>query len=348
MTKPFTPFIRFESYIFLLAVLLFAGSGCKKSSSPAPVKAADIYVSGTITASNNVTVAAYWKNGVITLLEDGSVNSFATGIALNGHDVYVSGAITSATGKFIATVWKNGVATKLTDGTVGSEAEAITINGSDVYVAGYAANDIGSVSAVYWKNNVPVYLTGVSALAITINGGDIYVAGSSVNYTLSRGDLTTYWKNTVATALPDPLPGFNNGFANGIAVSGNDVYMVGNDGKGEFWKNGFAAPFSGGQDADPWAIALSGADIYIGGGGYGVNNVLVATIWKNGTAIQLSDGTSNAAAYAIVINGKNVYAAGYTTDKGNNAVPTLWKNSAAVSFLYKGYLTGIAIVHVQQ
>ncbi len=346
LTNPFTISFRFELCVFLSVFVFFAGTGCKKSSNPVPKKAADVYVSGYITALNNNNVAAYWKNGVITVIGDSTVFSIATGIALNGQDVYVSGAAISATGNFIATVWKNGVPTKLTNGAESAEATAVTINGSDIYVAGYATNNVGVISAAYWKNNMPVYLTGTVAQAITINGGDVYAAGSSTHLNGVTGgyvNLTTYWKNGVATILPNPLPGFINGFADGIAVSGNDVYMVGYDDQGEYWKNGTAMPLTGGQGANPWAIALSGNDVYIAGQVNNANNFFVATLWKNGTAAPLSDGTSNAVAFSITINGSDVYTAGYTS-KGNKPIPTYWQNSRPVSFKYIGSLTGIAVV----
>ncbi|NDV42243.1 Ig-like domain-containing protein [Flagellimonas sediminis] len=55
----------------------------------------------------------------------------------------------------------------------------------------------------------------------------------------------------------------------------------------------------------------------------------VATLWKNGIAQELSDGTSDAEARSIFVDGANVYVAGYVKNANDKYVATLWKNGVA-------------------
>ena len=48
------------------------------------------------------------------------------------------------------------------------------------------------------------------------------------------------------------------------------------------------------------AVALAGADVYVAGYEQS-GNTSVATVWKNGAATALTDGTREARAYALVL-----------------------------------------------
>jgi hypothetical protein len=53
----------------------------------------------------------------------------------------------------------------------------------------------------------------------------------------------------------------------------------------------------------------------------------IATQWKNGTATNLTDGTSYADANAIAVDDSgNAYVGGDTTSASNYSVATYWKN----------------------
>lgn len=87
------------------------------------------YATGICTNGNDVYVvgyspngAMYWKNGTETKLGDGSQNSNAYAITLQGSDIYVVG---NDDAKLGATLWKNGVAS--TFGPVISRATGIAV-----------------------------------------------------------------------------------------------------------------------------------------------------------------------------------------------------------------------------
>jgi len=179
----------------------------------------------------------------------------------------------------------------------------------------------------YWKNGEMIQLTDgktdAGALAIATSGNDEYIAG--YQYNTAGETVATYWKNKKAVTLTD---GKTYAKAADICVSGPNVHVIGNDGsKAMYWKNGVATSF--GEHAKLYAIAISGADVYIAG--YQINDQgeYVATCWKNGKAKALTDGKKSAEANAIAISGNDVYVAGFKIDAEGKEVAMYWKNGEA-------------------
>jgi hypothetical protein len=151
---------------------------------------------------------------------------------------------------------------------------------------------------------------------------DVYVSGSleGVN------QQAAYWKNGVLNQLTQS-PAFAN--ANGIAVHGNDVYVVGlaisaNIVHAVYWKNGVITTLSSlTKNSSAAAIAFQGNDMYVVG-----SDSSRATIWKNGVPTFLPHGY---AASAIAINGTDVYVAGYT-QFANKDTAAYWKNGIITRF----------------
>jgi uncharacterized membrane protein len=152
-----------------------------------------------------------------------------------------------------------------------------------------------------------------------VSSADVYVAGYTTFGFISPTNIATYWKNGVPTKLTD---GTYSSEAYAIAVSGDDVYVVGE--YGAFWKNGVATSLPGSVDAD--AIVVNGIDIYIAGEEMTANGVYVAAYWKNGIAHNLTDGSTNSFARAIAINGDDIYVAGYIKAAGGGYLAAYWKN----------------------
>lgn len=159
---------------------------------------------------------------------------------------------------------------------------------------------------------------------------DILVSGYESG--LSSGPLYTkalYWVNGMPIFLTDYGTG---SVASCIASSGNDIYVGGWEGYGQYqvaeiWKNGVAAALtSQSQTAEVNALAISGNDVYAAGFvNTGGNNM--AAYWKNGVLTTLTDGTVSGCATSIAISGSNVYIAGYLTNAfQTKSQALLWKN----------------------
>ncbi len=125
-------------YLFL-ALIAFSLTACKKLSDSGKnlVKAPiNVYVAGKVLAQNGNIVAAYWKNGVLTKVQDTSYNSAAESITVVGSDVYMVGYYLDA-GVNKPIYWKNGrpviLASDNTDIT-SNIAGSITVNGNNIYM----------------------------------------------------------------------------------------------------------------------------------------------------------------------------------------------------------------------
>jgi hypothetical protein len=214
-------------------------------------------------------------NGTATTLPppSGMANCGAAAIAVSGSDVYVVGTAWSSDIDERATYWVNGAATLLTMPgglTVDYYADGIVVSGGDVYVSGYADSGTGNDTAVSWANSgwattLPLpsgwLLEDYTANGITVSGSDVYVAGGGVNNVGS--ETAAYWMNGTPTTLPMPgnMPNSSaTSYADGIAISGSNVYTVGYAGQtAAYWVNDGAAtllPMPSGM-YESWAHAIA-------------------------------------------------------------------------------------------
>lgn len=287
----------------------------------------DVYIAGYDVDTQNVLVAALWKNGVMQKLTDGlvvdyengySISASANDVAVSGGDVYVAGFENE-----VARLWKNGVLQELTvDTGRPSSATAIYISAGDVYVAGSKT----------WKNGHVLYAheSGYGN-SVFVSEGDVYVA--------SRVDHdAVLWKNGVAHELPG-REGGGDATANSVYVSAGDVYVAG--WKGFFhdngtaylmavlWKNGEEMPLTGMSDGEAEAnsVFVSDANVYVAGR---VDNY--AVFWKNGVMQKLTDGNCQAIANSVCVSdGGDVYVAGF-----ENGIARLWINGVVQNFIAGG------------
>lgn len=262
----------------------------------------DVYVSGygDKTATNTNSIPLLWKNGVATELPTtGGIGGFTQAIATNGTDVYVVGYENGTTTK--ATIWKNGVASYLpldvSYNLYSGRAMSVAVSGNDVYVVGFKTNSTGNTIAV-WKNGVYSAITDGTKYAqgnsIAVSGNDVYVLGT-LDYT------NTVWKNGVATAFVES--GKTN-YLNTVFASNNNIYIGGYEASAggvynaKIFKNG--APTTVAENAVLNKLFVNGNDTYAVGYQIATPHD-IATVWKNGTATKLSDGTKQANAMGVFV-----------------------------------------------
>ena len=257
----------------------------------------DVYVVGYEIEADASSTGKFWKNGALeNFSKDVSAAQLSDVEVFNG-DVYVAGVGYDGPERFAA-YWKNGVSVKLPG--FGGWARSITVSGNDVYVAGSFYQNTRLVPA-YWKNGVPTIVgdgtvDGI-AYGIAVSGNDVYVVGDEVvnNLTMSR-----YWKNDVQVGVTS-----NKVFSmlSGVAVSNNSVYVVGREIAGTsrllYWNNILKTvngPASYGS-----AVRIVNNDVYLSGG-FNNGSKDVASYWKNGDQVILSDGTGNATTTSIFVS----------------------------------------------
>jgi hypothetical protein len=330
-----------------IIICIFSACGKKQNSNPStPNPTADVYLAGGVVANTGFSEAVYWKNGVaVKLVTDSSSNSGAVSIAVSGSNVCVAGYVT-VNGTEAPVYWENGVIKSLPNAAMQIFPHSIAISGNDVYFVGVIFGN-GTETAAYWKNGVLNTLlsteTYSSARAIFVSGNDIYIAGTTISNSIDHG---TYWKNGVATVFPDILSQ-----ATDITVNGNDVYVADNSvaywKNGVHTKmtlgNNIVTGISNG-------IAVSGNGVYLTGFGFTANQETVATYWKNdGTTnvtsqVSLSAPSNGASSGAVIaLNGSDVYIAGQFANNYNS----YWKNGSFIPVTGKPgsvFISGMAIL----
>ncbi len=232
-----------------------AASGMTSSVANAiAVSGGNVYVAGSASSSAGIGTAVLWVNGTATTLSppSGMTGSVANAIVVSGGDVYAVGTAWSSDIEKWAAYWVNGAATLLPRPgglTVDYYANGIVVSGGDVYVSGYTDFGNGGIgTAISWANggwattlSLPSgwLFEDYTANGITVSGSDVYVAGGGVN---SMGNkAAAYWMNGTPTTLPMPgdMPNSSAGsYADGITISGSDVYTVGYAGQtAAYWVN---------------------------------------------------------------------------------------------------------------
>lgn len=337
------------SYV-LFALIIFSVISCKKNLGPVKTGVnPDVYVAGNVVAANGNRVAAYWKNGTLSILADSSYASIANYITIAGTDVYITGWVTRASGVVEAACWKNGQRYYLTygdTGLTGSSANSVAVDGSNVYVAGTA--NLKSIQfAVLWVNGAITYLgpgAGASyannqstwTTGLAVNGGNVYVTGEVQN-PASPSYTATYWLNGTAKSLADPFFLTN---VSGIIFKGNDMYMSGTvttNGVNSpaYWENGKLNTITGLGNA--LSISVDNNNIYLGGTIINSsNNAEQAIYWKNGVATLVGGAATLSYVSAISAYDNNVGMAGAFGGHPasywlNGSFVTLTGNSAACS-----------------
>lgn len=109
----------------------------------------DVYIVGSIINSNGSQTPKYWKNGIETILQNGSK---ASRISVVGSDVFIAGDNLQN-----AIYWKNGLVNQLAlEANSLTESTCIAIAKSgDVYVTGAVYNVTGGQrGSLLWKNGI--------------------------------------------------------------------------------------------------------------------------------------------------------------------------------------------------
>lgn len=118
----------------------------------------DVYICGR-EMTEGVSIAKYWKNGIEFDLSDGTINSGASRVVVEGEDVYVTGYEELRKDFYIPVFWKNGVKQILTEEMLHGYNPVIAVSQGDTYII---ANLFYGNEDLYLKNNQAFYFNGNS------------------------------------------------------------------------------------------------------------------------------------------------------------------------------------------
>ena len=283
------------------------------SSSPSQIFIAgtDVYITG-VCKREVIIQSGYWKNGEWHTFD--TISQYGTSktaediaVAANG-DVYITGTRfereTDTSLKHYSGYWLNGIWHDLPvpSNFIRSSTEGIIIDDGNVYIGGrYSDSNPDNSYPCYWVNGMRHELP--------INGGIIRDSHVNKGIAVSGGKVYTlhgysgYWINDIWHELPQ------KGEYNGIAVSGDDVYVIGFVDNCGYWHNEewheLPKPVSS-TCISPWSIAVFDRDVYITGRYSGTDGINHPCYWRNGILHLLAEPTDAAGSFAVAVAMANV------------------------------------------
>jgi len=322
---------RFSLYLRLLGLLLALLPLAVRAQAPAPSVGTILNPDGTVRA--------------------GTQGSFdATGYELSygpGGEPLLWPAGTMAPG------WNAVGAPGAPNGVSGS-IHALAVSGTDVYVGGsfsqaggIAANRVAKWNGTSWSSLGTGLANGVNdaVFALVVSGPDVYVGGYFTRAGVVAANRVAKWNGTSWSSLGIGAANGVNAFVNALAVSGPDVYVGGSftqaggvaanqvaKWNGTAWSSlgmGITNGVGGIVNVSVRALAVSGADVYVGGtfsqaGGIVANSVAKwnGTSWSSlGTGpangVDVGSGISNV--LALAVSGTDVYVGGFFDRAGGIA-----------------------------
>ncbi|MDD2921204.1 MAG: hypothetical protein PHQ36_02865, partial [Anaerolineales bacterium] len=302
----------------------------------------NVYVTGNFTDAGNIPAADYiakWDGANWSALGsngagNGAIPYSAYSVAVDGSgNVYVGGWFTYVSNgavydytaakiaKWNGSTWSGLGSNGAGGGSLNGDVYAIAVDGSGNVYAGGAFTNVNNSGVVIPEADYIAKWDGMNWSALGNNGAGVGALGGGVNaIAVSGTDVYVGGYFTDAAGLPA---------ADRIAKwDGANWSALGNNG----------APGNGSISSGYVnAIAVSGANVYVGGNFYDVNN--------NGAALPTADyvakwdgtnwsalgsnganGALNYTVYSILINGTNVYVAGsFTNAAGLGAADYLAK-----------------------
>ncbi|MDR1841715.1 MAG: S8 family serine peptidase, partial [Holophagales bacterium] len=318
--------------------LLWGGYFCTQATSVTSifVSGNDVYAVGQIATlfedGHHEFVGKLWKNGVEQEL-DNCILPFSVHVSDSG-DVYVTGQQPDQSGDIgCGALWKNGRIIQTFGNSSWTNPYSVFVSCDDVYVVGnnYENPFDANGSAFLWKNGESLTLGKDSrARSFFVSGNDVYICGILIPPGYNQGDyqFAALWKTTteLTPAITYILDGGNHSTAYSVFVSGEDVYVAGENGNQNMvWLGAVQDHLS------PDFIITEGA---------------TAKLWKNGVRHDLGklvNQTEWSSARAVYVSGNDIFAAGqmYRPDF-NYAYSVLWKNSVAQQLSDSFYNTNVA------
>jgi hypothetical protein len=300
----------------------------------------DLYAGGDFTTAGGIaaTNIAKWDGSTWSALGSGvsgGLGQYSGGVlamAASGSSLYAGGPFSIAGGNpaFGVAKWKRGIWSGFGSGMDG-EVEALAVSGGDLYMGGgftKVFSTAGGTAANYiakWNGNSWSALgSGMDdrVYALAVSGSNVYAGGDFTNAGGVAANFVAKWNGNSWSALGS---GMNSTVA-ALAVSGSNLYAGGYFTRaggstvnyiakwnGSSWSHmgtGLAGS-PGGVLPNVFALAVSGDNLYAGGGFKTAGGIPAANIakWDGSTWSALGSGMDNIV-YALAVSGSDLYAGG--------------------------------------
>jgi hypothetical protein len=237
---------------------------------------------------------------------NGALNGTVLCFAVSGTNLYVGGDFTNAAGipeadyvaKWNGSAWSALGSNGSGNGALNGDVNALAVSGTSVYVGGLFSDTAGIAEA----DNIAKWDGGWSALGSNGSGDGAILGGISA-LAVSGNDLYVggFFSNATGIAEADNIAKWN----------GSAWSAVGSNGSG-----------NGAINAQVYALALSGSNLYVGGlftdaaGFQEADNIALwnGSAWSALGSNNSGDGALNGGVGRIAISSTNVYVAGTFTD----------------------------------
>jgi hypothetical protein len=330
------------------------------------VSGANLYAAGWFTTAGGspANYVAKWDGSAWSALGLG-LNDRVLALAVSGANLYAGGWFTMAGGSpanYIArwdgSAWSS--AWSVFGSGLNGGVFALAASGANLYAGGWftkaggsPANYIAKWNGSGWSAlglglSGPVYSLTASG-ANLYAGGDFTTAGGSPAFGIARWDGSAW----------SPLGSGFIGRIYALAVSGANLYVGGgvtNSGGGPLgggftnaggsssnyiigrWDGSAWSALGSGLNGDVFALAVSGANLYVGGGFTTAGGAPATNIarWDGSAWSALGSGL-NGGVSALAVSGTNLYVGGWFTNVGGLAANYIAKwNGSAWSTLGSG------------
>lgn len=258
----------------------------------------------------------------------------ASGVAGGYFTVTVGPGTTENTGSI--TVKNSSTGETLTIAVTQSPPDGVAVTGVtlDATELTLTVGDVATLQAtvlpadatnrnVVWESSAPAIATVVDGVVTAIAAGE-----TTVTVTTEEGGRTA----TCTVKVEEPRE--------------PDVYVAGYTTvstvrKATYWKNGEPQILSD-NESTANSIFVSGDDVYVAGHVTDSENIMCATLWKNGTALTLENVYASSA-NSVFVAGGDVYVAGYYMDMSYKYFGILWKNENSHLVVESAYTSSVFV-----
>ncbi len=317
------------------------GTGMSGTVLALAVSGTDLYAGGGFytagdTEANSI---AKWDGNAWSALGSG-INGFVTSLAVTGTDLYAGGEFDAAGGTAANHIAKwDGTTWSAMGSGMDGQVEALAASGTDVYAGGYFTT-AGGTEADYiakWDGTTWSSLgSGMNGYveSLAVSGPDLYAGGGFSDAGGTAAYYVAKWNGTAWSALASGV----DSNVRALAVSGTDVFAGGAFTGAGLEQANFIAKWDGsawsalGSGTNNFAVhamAVSGANLYVGGdlvGGTGANGIAT---WDGSTWTALGSGV-NGTVESLAVSGTDLYVGGHFTTAGGAEVNRIakWDGSA--------------------